>query len=200
MTDQTMALTVPHGSGSLEAYVHSSHNISMLKPEQEYELAKRLQETGDLQAAKQLIMSHLRFVVHVAKGYSGYGLPQADLIQEGNIGLMKAVKRFDPDVGVRLVSFAVHWIKAEIHEYVLKTGASLKLQPRKHSVNYSSIFENLKSVLAGLAMKKWAWLLKILGYQKPMSLRWNHVWLPKIQHLILLAIMMMIKTFLLFII
>lgn len=131
MTDQTMALTVPHGSGSLEAYVHSSHNISMLKPEQEYELAKRLQETGDLQAAKQLIMSHLRFVVHVAKGYSGYGLPQADLIQEGNIGLMKAVKRFDPDVGVRLVSFAVHWIKAEIHEYVLKNWRIVKVATTK---------------------------------------------------------------------
>ncbi|RTR38140.1 RNA polymerase sigma factor RpoH [Shewanella canadensis] len=133
MTNQTqsMALTVPHGSGSLEAYVHSAHNISMLKPEQEYELAKRLQETGDLQAAKQLIMSHLRFVVHVAKGYSGYGLPQADLIQEGNIGLMKAVKRFDPNVGVRLVSFAVHWIKAEIHEYVLKNWRIVKVATTK---------------------------------------------------------------------
>jgi len=133
MTNQTqsMALTVPHGSGSLEAYVHSAHNISMLQPEQEYELAKRLQETGDLQAAKQLIMSHLRFVVHVAKGYSGYGLPQADLIQEGNIGLMKAVKRFDPDVGVRLVSFAVHWIKAEIHEYVLKNWRIVKVATTK---------------------------------------------------------------------
>lgn len=131
MTNQSMALTVPHGSGSLEAYVHSAHNISMLKPEQEHELAKRLQETGDLQAAKQLIMSHLRFVVHVAKGYSGYGLPQADLIQEGNIGLMKAVKRFDPDVGVRLVSFAVHWIKAEIHEYVLKNWRIVKVATTK---------------------------------------------------------------------
>ncbi|ABV34835.1 RNA polymerase, sigma 32 subunit, RpoH [Shewanella sediminis HAW-EB3] len=133
MTNQTqsMALTVPHGSGSLEAYVHSAHNISMLQPEQEYELAKRLQETGDLQAAKQLIMSHLRFVVHVAKGYSGYGLPQADLIQEGNIGLMKAVKRFDPNVGVRLVSFAVHWIKAEIHEYVLKNWRIVKVATTK---------------------------------------------------------------------
>lgn len=131
MTNQSMALTVPHGSGSLEAYVHSAHNISMLEPEQEYELAKRLQETGDLQAAKQLIMSHLRFVVHVAKGYSGYGLPQADLIQEGNIGLMKAVKRFDPDVGVRLVSFAVHWIKAEIHEFVLKNWRIVKVATTK---------------------------------------------------------------------
>lgn len=128
---QSMALTVPTGSSSLEAYIHSVTSISMLDAEAEYELAKRLQETGDLQAAKQLIMSHLRFVVHVAKGYSGYGLPQADLIQEGNIGLMKAVKRFDPDVGVRLVSFAVHWIKAEIHEYVLKNWRIVKVATTK---------------------------------------------------------------------
>ncbi|MFA7520065.1 RNA polymerase sigma factor RpoH [Shewanella sp.] len=128
---QSMALTVPQGASSLEAYIHSVTSISMLDAEAEYELAKRLQETGDLQAAKQLIMSHLRFVVHVAKGYSGYGLPQADLIQEGNIGLMKAVKRFDPDVGVRLVSFAVHWIKAEIHEYVLKNWRIVKVATTK---------------------------------------------------------------------
>ncbi|WP_372872886.1 RNA polymerase sigma factor RpoH [Shewanella sp.] len=133
MTGQTqsMALMVPQGASSLEAYIHSVSSMPMLEAEQEYQLAKRLQETGDLQAAKQLIMSHLRFVVHVAKSYSGYGLPQADLIQEGNIGLMKAVKRFDPDVGVRLVSFAVHWIKAEIHEYVLKNWRIVKVATTK---------------------------------------------------------------------
>ncbi len=133
MTGQTqsMALMVPQGAGSLEAYIHSVNSMPMLEAEQEYQLAKRLQETGDLQAAKQLIMSHLRFVVHVAKSYSGYGLPQADLIQEGNIGLMKAVKRFDPDVGVRLVSFAVHWIKAEIHDYVLKNWRIVKVATTK---------------------------------------------------------------------
>lgn len=128
---QSMSLTVPRGSSSLEAYIQSVTRINMLGAEEEQELAKRLQETGDLQAAKQLIMSHLRFVVHVAKGYAGYGLPQADLIQEGNIGLMKAVKRFDPDVGVRLVSFAVHWIKAEIHEYVLKNWRIVKVATTK---------------------------------------------------------------------
>jgi RNA polymerase sigma-32 factor len=128
---QSMSLIVPRGSSSLEAYVQSVVGINMLGVEEEQELAKRLQATGDLQAAKQLIMSHLRFVVHVAKGYSGYGLPQADLIQEGNIGLMKAVKRFDPDVGVRLVSFAVHWIKAEIHEYVLKNWRIVKVATTK---------------------------------------------------------------------
>ncbi|RYV02931.1 RNA polymerase sigma factor RpoH [Shewanella sp. OPT22] len=128
---QSMALMVPQGSSSLEAYVQSVNHIPMLDAEKEYELAKRLQETGDLQAAKELIMSHLRFVAHVAKGYSGYGLPQSDLIQEGNIGLMKAVKRFDPTVGVRLVSFAVHWIKAEIHEYVLKNWRIVKVATTK---------------------------------------------------------------------
>lgn len=133
MTGQTqsMALMVPQGSHSLEAYIHSVNNINMLEAEEEYALAKCLQETGDLQAAKQLIMSHLRFVVHIARGYAGYGLPQADLIQEGNIGLMKAVKRFDPEVGVRLVSFAVHWIKAEIHEYVLKNWRIVKVATTK---------------------------------------------------------------------
>lgn len=133
MTNQTqsMALALPQSSGSIEAYIQSVSNIEMLDAQTEYDLAKRLQETGDLQAAKQLIMSHLRFVAHVAKGYMGYGLPQADLIQEGNVGLMKAVKRFDPDVGVRLVSFAVHWIKAEIHEYVLKNWRIVKVATTK---------------------------------------------------------------------
>jgi len=133
MTDQTQSMTlmVPQGSSSLEAYIHSVSSMPMLEADEEYALAKRLQETGDLQAAKRLIMSHLRFVVHIARGYAGYGLPQADLIQEGNIGLMKAVKRFDPDVGVRLVSFAVHWIKAEIHEYVLKNWRIVKVATTK---------------------------------------------------------------------
>ncbi|WP_406665051.1 RNA polymerase sigma factor RpoH [Gallaecimonas sp. GXIMD1310] len=138
---QSMALTVP-SSGSLEAYVHSVNSIAMLTAEQERDLATRLQQDGDLQAAKQLIMSHLRFVVHVARSYSGYGLPQADLIQEGNIGLMKAVKRFDPTVGVRLVSFAVHWIKAEIHEYVLKNWRIVKIATTKAQ---RKLFFNLRS-------------------------------------------------------
>lgn len=127
---KSMALTLPR-SGSLEAYVSSVNSISMLTAEEEKSLAERLQNEGDLAAAKQLIMSHLRFVVHIARGYSGYGLQQADLIQEGNIGLMKAVKRFDPTVGVRLVSFAVHWIKAEIHEFVLKNWRIVKVATTK---------------------------------------------------------------------
>ncbi|WP_133408422.1 RNA polymerase sigma factor RpoH [Parashewanella tropica] len=146
----SMALmAVPQGSSSLESYVQSVNGISMLDAQTEYELAKRLQETGDLQAAKKLIMSHLRFVVHVAKGYSGYGLPQADLIQEGNIGLMKAVKRFDPTVGVRLVSFAVHWIKAEIHEYVLKNWRIVKVATTKAQ---RKLFFNLRK-----AKKRLGW-------------------------------------------
>ncbi|QOL26325.1 RNA polymerase sigma factor RpoH [Thalassotalea sp. LPB0316] len=129
-TMQSMALTVPQ-SGSIEAYVQSAYSIPMLSAEREHELATRLHHENDLQAAQELIMSHLRFVIHIAKGYAGYGLPQADLIQEGNVGLMKAVKRFNPEVGVRLVSFAVHWIKAEIHEFVLKNWRIVKVATTK---------------------------------------------------------------------
>mgnify|MGYP001953870347 CR=1 FL=1 len=127
---QSMALTVPQ-SGSIEAYMQSAYSIPVLSAEREHELATRLYSQDDLQAAQELIMSHLRFVIHIAKSYSGYGLPQADLIQEGNVGLMKAVKRFNPEVGVRLVSFAVHWIKAEIHEYVLKNWRIVKVATTK---------------------------------------------------------------------
>jgi RNA polymerase sigma-32 factor len=127
---QTMALTVPQ-SGSIESYIQSAYSIPMLTAEREQKLATRLYNEGDLNSAQELIMSHLRFVVHVAKGYAGYGLPQADLIQEGNVGLMKAVKRFNPEVGVRLVSFAVHWIKAEIHEFVLRNWRIVKVATTK---------------------------------------------------------------------
>lgn len=126
----SMALTVPQ-SGSIEAYTSTAYSIPMLTAEREYELATQLYHENNLQAAQELIMSHLRFVIHIAKGYAGYGLQQADLIQEGNVGLMKAVKRFNPDVGVRLVSFAVHWIKAEIHEFVLKNWRVVKIATTK---------------------------------------------------------------------
>ncbi len=127
---QSTALIVPK-SGSIETYMQSAYSIPMLTAERERELAQRLYSENDLQAAQELIMSHLRFVIHVAKGYAGYGLPQADLIQEGNVGLMKAVKRFNPEVGVRLVSFAVHWIKAEIHEFVLRNWRIVKVATTK---------------------------------------------------------------------
>lgn len=126
-----MALAIPQQSSSIEGYLQAVSSIPMLSADKEKALAERLQRDGDLDAAKELIMSHLRFVAHIAKSYSGYGLPQSDLIQEGNIGLMKAVKRFDPTVGVRLVSFAVHWIKAEIHEYVLKNWRIVKVATTK---------------------------------------------------------------------
>jgi len=117
--------------GSLDAYVQAVHGIPVLTPEQEKELAVRFHDEQDVEAARQLVLHHLRFVVHVARGYLGYGLPLGDLIQEGNIGLMKAVKRFDPKVGVRLVSFAVHWIKAEMHEYILKNWRIVKVATTK---------------------------------------------------------------------
>ncbi|WP_440903668.1 RNA polymerase sigma factor RpoH [Catenovulum sp. SX2] len=125
------ALMLTPQTGSLDSYIQSVNSIPVLTAEQEKSLGERLFNDGDLEAAQQLIMSHLRFVVHIAKSYSGYGLPQADLIQEGNVGLMKAVRRFDPSVGVRLVSFAVHWIKAEIHEYVLKNWRIVKVATTK---------------------------------------------------------------------
>ncbi len=125
---RTMALTVQNG---LEGYIQSVNSIPLLTAEEERALAERLHRDGDLSAARELVMSHLRFVVHIARGYAGYGLQQADLIQEGNIGLMKAVKRFDPSVGVRLISFAVHWIKAEIHEFVLRNWRIVKVATTK---------------------------------------------------------------------
>src|SRR5688500_13590973 len=114
----TFALAIP-SAGSLESYIESANRFRILSQEEEVRLARSLRDKGDIDAARQLVLSHLRLVVAIARGYKGYGLPQADLIQEGNVGLMKAVKRYDPERGVRLVSFAVHWIKAEIHEFIL---------------------------------------------------------------------------------
>ena len=124
-------LPVPSAIGSLDAYIGAVHRIPVLSVEDEQALARRFREQDDLDAARELVHSHLRFVVHVARGYNGYGLPLGDLIQEGNIGLMKAVKRFDPAVGVRLVSFAVHWIRAEMHEYILKNWRIVKVATTK---------------------------------------------------------------------
>ena len=117
--------------GSFDAYVQAVSRIPVLSREDESELAARFRRDNDLDAARQLVLSHLRFVVHIARGYHGYGLPMGDLVQEGNVGLMKAVKRFDPAVGVRLVSFAVHWIRAEIHEYVLRNWRLVKIATTK---------------------------------------------------------------------
>lgn len=128
MTD---ALPINLSVGTFDAYLNLVRQMPRLSAEREHELAVRFRDHGDLEAARELVMSNLRFVVHVARGYSGYGLSMPDIIQEGNVGLMKAVKRFDPDMGVRLVSFAVHWIKAEIHEYVIKNWAIVKVATTK---------------------------------------------------------------------
>lgn len=127
----TANLPVPSVVGSLDAYISAVHRIPVLTQEEEQDLSRRYHQESDLASARKLVMSHLRFVVHVARGYSGYGLQLSDLIQEGNIGLMKAVKRFDPDQGVRLVSFAVHWIRAEMHEFILRNWRIVKVATTK---------------------------------------------------------------------
>ena len=138
--------SMPMPLGSIDTYIQSVQRLPMLSESEESELARRFQRQGDLEAARALVMSHLRLVVAVARGYLGYGLPHADLIQEGNIGLMKAVKRFDPERGVRLVSFAIHWIKAEIHEYVLKNWRLVKVATTKAQ---RKLFFNLRSLKKG---------------------------------------------------
>jgi RNA polymerase sigma-32 factor len=143
-----MPLLTPISAGSIDAYIQAVNRIPMLTPEKEHNLALRLREKGDVEAARELVLSHLRLVVSVARGYLGYGLPHADLIQEGNIGLMKAVKRFDPARNVRLVSFALHWIKAEIHEYVLRNWRLVKVATTKAQ---RKLFFNLRSMRQGLA-------------------------------------------------
>ena len=144
----TQALTFPVISavGNIDAYIQSAKQFPILTQEEEFRLATRFREEDDLEAARQLVLSHLRLVISVARGYLGYGLPHADLIQEGNIGLMKAVKRFDPTQGVRLVSFAIHWIKAEIHEYVLKNWRMVKVATTKAQ---RKLFFNLRSMKPG---------------------------------------------------
>ena len=143
----TMNLPIPSAVGSLEGYVQAVNRFPVLSHEQELELANRFKMQNDLEAARQLVLSHLRVVVSVARGFAGYGLPQADLIQEGNIGLMKAVKRYDPDRGVRLVSFALHWIRAEIHEYVIRNWRMVKIATTKAQ---RKLFFNLRSMKQGL--------------------------------------------------
>lgn len=145
---QSMALPIPAPTavGSLEAYIQTVNRFPVLTQEEEIRLARKFRDEGDLEAARQLVLSHLRVVVAIVRGYLGYGLPQADLIQEGNIGLMKAVKRFDPDRGVRLVSFAVHWIRAEIHEFILRNWRLVKVATTKAQ---RKLFFNLRSLKSG---------------------------------------------------
>jgi RNA polymerase sigma-32 factor len=143
-------LLVPAGTGSLDAYIQEVNKIPVLTFEEEQELARRYRDEDDIEAARRMVLAHLRFVVHVAKGYTGYGLALGDLIQEGNIGLMKAVKRFDPDHGVRLVSFAVHWIRAEMHEFILRNWRIVKVATTKAQ---RKLFFNLRK-----SKKRLGWL------------------------------------------
>lgn len=142
MSKGLLAINALSPGANLESYIATVNGIPVLTPDEEKVLADRLHYEGDLEAARLLVMSHMRFVVHIARSYSGYGLNQADLIQEGNVGLMKAVKRFNPEVGVRLVSFAVHWIKAEIHEYILRNWRIVKVATTK---SQRKLFFNLRS-------------------------------------------------------
>ena len=141
-----VAMALPSAAGSLETYIQAVARFPLLTEEEEVRLARQLRDTQDVDAAKQLVLSHLRLVVSIARGYLGYGLPHSDLIQEGNIGLMKAVKRFDPDRGVRLVSFAVHWIRAEIHEHILRNWRIVKIATTKAQ---RKLFFNLRSMKKG---------------------------------------------------
>ncbi len=142
--------SLPVAVGNLESYVQMAHEFPVLSRQEEYRLARRLRDDNDLEAARKLVLHNLRFVIKIARGYNGYGLPLADLIQEGNIGLMKAIKRFDPEKNVRLVSFAVHWIRAEIHEYILRNWRIVKVATTKAQ---RKLFFNLRS-----AKKRLAWL------------------------------------------
>ena len=149
--------------GSFDAYLDRVSRVPVLSREEEQQLARRFRDHEDLDAARQLVLSHLRFVVHIARGYSGYGLPVSDLVQEGNVGLMKAVKRFDPTVGVRLVSFAVHWIRAEIHEYVLRNWRLVRIATTKAQRKLFFNLRRLKSNLNWLSAEETAAVARDLG-------------------------------------
>src|SRR5438132_11381066 len=143
----TRSMTLPVPVGSLESYIQAVNRFPLLSAEEEQRLARKFRSENDVEAARQLVLSHLRLVVAVARGYMGYGLPQGDLIQEGNVGLMKAVKRFDPERGVRLVSFAIHWIRAEIHEFILRNWRMVKVATTKAQ---RKLFFNLRSMKPSL--------------------------------------------------
>ena len=159
----SFALPVPSAAGSLETYIQTVNSFPLLTVERERELAVRYRGKGDLEAARELVFSHLRVVVAISRGYMGYGLPQADLIQEGNIGLMKAVKRFDPERGVRLVSFAVHWIRAEMHEFILRNWRIVKVATTKAQRKLFFNLRSLKRTLATLGTEDVKAVAKKLG-------------------------------------
>src|SRR5499427_6892444 len=158
---QAMKLPVP--VGSLESYIQAVGRFPILSPELELSLARKFRAENDVEAARELVLAHLRFVVHIARGYLGYGLPQGDLIQEGNIGLMKAVRRFDPERGVRLVSFALHWIRAEIHEYVLRNWRLVKIATTKAQRKLFFNLRRLKKNLSWLSAEETIAVARDLG-------------------------------------
>jgi RNA polymerase sigma-32 factor len=159
----SLALPIPSAVGSLETYIQTVNRLPLLTAEQEKDYGRRLRNEGDLEAARQLVLSHLRVVVAISRGYLGYGLPQADLIQEGNIGLMKAVKRFDPERGVRLVSFAIHWIRAEMHEHILRNWRIVKVATTKAQRKLFFNLRSLKQSFSGLGTDEVKSIAKQLG-------------------------------------
>lgn len=165
-----LALPIPSSVGNIDAYIQAANRYPMLAEAEEIRLAERFHNDGDVEAARQLVLSHLRLVISIARGYLGYGLPHADLIQEGNIGLMKAVKRFDSTRGVRLVSFAMHWIKAEIHEYILKNWRQVKVATTKAQ---RKLFFNLRSLKSGY--EGWT---HFPARKRP---KWPHAWVSNRQ-------------------
>jgi RNA polymerase sigma-32 factor len=177
MNTAIMKLDIASPIGSLDSYTYYVNQIPMLKPEEEVDLATRFHQQSDLAAARQLVLAHLRFVVKIARGYSGYGLALADLIQEGNIGLMKAVKRFDPSLGVRLVTFAVHWIKAEMHEFIIKNWRIVKIATTKAQRKLFFNLRRIKQRLGWFTQDEIADVAKELGVEQSvvteMELRMN---------------------------
>ncbi len=163
MTSTTLAFPTPASLGSLDHYIQAVNRFPLLTQEQETALGRRLQADGDLDSARQLVMSHLRLVVAVSRNYAGYGLPQADLIQEGNVGLMKAVRRFDPERGVRLVSFALHWIRAEMHEYILRNWRLVKVATTKAQRKLFFNLRRMKASSAALSVAEAKAIAKDLG-------------------------------------
>jgi RNA polymerase sigma-32 factor len=170
MTSTALAFPTPQSLGSLDHYIQAVNRFPLLTAEQEVELGRRLQRDDDLDAARELVLSHLRLVVAVSRNYLGYGLPQADLIQEGNVGLMKAVRRFDPERGVRLVSFALHWIKAEIHEYILRNWRLVKIATTKAQRKLFFNLRSMKSSTSALTTGEAAAIARELGV-KPEEVR-----------------------------
>ena len=163
MSTNTLAFPIPASLGNLDQYIQAVNRFPLLTAAQEVELGRRLQRDNDLEAAQSMVLSHLRLVVAVSRNYLGYGLPQADLIQEGNIGLMKAVRRFDPERGVRLVSFALHWIRAEIHEYILRNWRLVKIATTKAQRKLFFNLRSMKPKLGALTRKEADGIAKALG-------------------------------------